>query len=109
MSRAKHTPGPWDFYTKPQPNGCPIVGARGLMVAMLAHSINYEDQKQEAIANARLISAAPELLEAAKMVLAWHDAETDPSGTTFWERVEMCRESEDALRTAVEKATGEAQ
>lgn len=59
---SKHTPGPWLYYTEPQPNGCPIVGTRGLMIAMLAHSINYDDQREEAFANARLIAAAPELL-----------------------------------------------
>ena len=63
---SKHTPGPWSFYTEPQPNGCPIVGAKGLMIAQLAHSINYNDQAETAIANARLISAAPDLLEALK-------------------------------------------
>lgn len=58
-----HTPGPWRYYTKPQPNGCPIVGnSRGLMVAMLAHSVDCKHQRDEAESNARLISAAPELL-----------------------------------------------
>jgi hypothetical protein len=60
----KHTPGPWAYYTEPQPNGCPIVGSRGLMIAMLAQSINHDDQRETAIANARLIAAAPALLEA---------------------------------------------
>ena len=60
---SKHTPGPWAFYTEPQPNGCPIVGARGLMVCMLAHTVNQPEQRGEALANARLISAAPEMWE----------------------------------------------
>lgn len=61
----KFTPGPWRFYTEPQPNGCPIVGnGKGMMVAMLAHSVNYKDQREEAMANAALIAAAPELLQA---------------------------------------------
>lgn len=60
----KHTPGPWAFYTEPQPNGCPIVGARGLMVCMLAHTVNQPEQRGEALANAALIAAAPDLLEA---------------------------------------------
>ncbi len=60
----KYTSGPWRYYTTPQPNGCPIIGNdRGLMVAMLAHSVNHDDRREEAIANARLIAAAPELLE----------------------------------------------
>jgi hypothetical protein len=66
----KHTRGPWRFSTEPQPNGCPIVGnARGLMVAVLAHSINYNSQREEALANARLIAAAPELLDALEAFL----------------------------------------
>lgn len=65
-----HTPGPWHFYTEPQPNGCPVVGANGLMVAMLAHSVNYPDQKETALANARLIAAAPDYHDAAGWILA---------------------------------------
>ena len=66
----QHTPGPWNFYTEPQPNGCPIVGSRGLMVAMLAHTVNQDDQRETALANARLISAAPDLLKALQYMLA---------------------------------------
>lgn len=65
----KHTPGKWIFSTLPQPNGCPIVGVNGLMVAMLAHSVNEPAQKEEAIANAQLIAAAPCLLEQLRDVL----------------------------------------
>lgn len=60
---AHHTEGPWKFYTQPQPNGCPIVGThRGLMIAMLAHSVKEPLQAETALANARLIAAAPELV-----------------------------------------------
>ena len=59
MSEMKPTPGPWTFYTEPQPNGCPIVGnSKGLMVAMVAHSVNYQDQKESALSDARLIAEA---------------------------------------------------
>lgn len=64
----QHTRGPWLFYTEPQPNGCPIVGARGLMVCMLAHTVNQPEQRDEALANAALIAAAPELLECLRAV-----------------------------------------
>lgn len=67
---AKHTPGPWVYYTEPQPNGCPIVGACGLMVAMLAHSIYEPEQRDTALANASLIAAAPMLLEALQNIVA---------------------------------------
>lgn len=71
---SKHTPGPWRFYTEPQPNGCPIVGARGLMVAMLAHTVNQPEQREIALANARLISSAPMLLAELEAI-----ANADPS------------------------------
>lgn len=64
MTAYKHTPGPWSFYTEPQPNGCPVVGSNGLLICMLGHSVRMADQKEIALANARLIAAAPELLEA---------------------------------------------
>ena len=61
----------------------------------------------EVEANARLIAAAPELLAAAKLVLAWYEAEENHGNTSFMERVEMCRESENAIRAAIDAATGE--
>ena len=64
MSESKFTPGPWRIGT-PGPNGCYTIGTvRGLMTAMIAHSRNEPDQAIEAEANARLIAAAPELIEA---------------------------------------------
>ena len=73
----KFTPGNWRFYTKPQPNGCPIVGSNGLMVCMLAHSVNYPDQEEEAISNAKLISSAPELFDALIEVIKISDRDHD--------------------------------
>jgi len=93
----KHTSGPWTFYTEPQPNGCQIVGSRGIMVAMLAHSVNYPDQKEEALANARLIAAAPELLEA---LITAEQAFVD-SGIPL-----ACHASLRQIRDAIAQATG---
>lgn len=89
----KHTPGPWEIYL-----GIEGYGIKGVCGGY------YGDIENEA--DARLIAAAPELLEAAKLVIAWYEAEDDHSGTDFYERVEMCRESETALRAAIAKATG---
>lgn len=84
MSEMKHTPGPWRFYTEPQPNGCPIVGnGSGLMLAMLAHSVNYPDQRDEANANARLIAAAPDLLEALQAVVSQLEGHDLHNGDVF--------------------------
>lgn len=112
----KHTPGPWRFYTEPQPNGCPIVGAKGLMIAMLAHSIKYDDQHETAIANARLIAAAPDLLDAQTMGASLNTPDFldwiadrlvhvygEPEGIDF---VSSLRERANAGRAAIAKATG---
>lgn len=58
--------------------------------------------------NARLIAAAPELLEVVQKYIAWSEAESDHNGTTFQERVEMCREVDELARAALAKAQGEA-
>lgn len=68
---SEYTKGPWRYYTKPQPNGCPIVGTGyGLMVAQIAHSVNEPDQRDTAVANAKLITAAPDLFEALQDALS---------------------------------------
>lgn len=88
----KHTPGPWTVGT-PGPNGCPTVGtARGLMVAMVAHSLEMPNQRGQAAGDAALISAAPDLLEALRGVLRVADRKTDEF---------------DVARAAIAKATGE--
>ncbi len=52
------------------PNGCYTVGTKqGLMTAMTAHSVNLPDQREQAIGNAKLIAAAPELLAALEVLL----------------------------------------
>ena len=61
---SKHTPGPWDFSWEIQPNGCPTVGHKGLMICMVAHSAKDPEQRETAMANASLIAAAPDLLDA---------------------------------------------
>jgi hypothetical protein len=90
----KYTSGPWSYYTKPQPNGCPIVGAKGLMIAQIAHSINEEWQAKTAIANAQLISAAPELLEALQTLV-------DNFGPTPSEKVNGLAEARAAIKKAI--------
>lgn len=52
----KHTPEPWSAATR-GPNGCPIIGHKGLMVAMLAHSSLDKDHGEVADANEQRIVA----------------------------------------------------
>lgn len=59
MTQTRFTPGPWRV-GKHGPNGCNAIGTnQGLMVAMVAHSINEPEQKEQAIGDSHLIAAAP--------------------------------------------------
>jgi len=71
-ARWKHTPGPWTAAKGPKIRDGIHIRANGRYVASINHFKNYETGEiaDEAIANARLITAAPELLHAAKCGLA---------------------------------------
>lgn len=52
-----------------------------------------------------VIKERDELLSAAELVLAWYEAEDDHSKEPdFYKRIEMCRQSEIAIRAAIAKA-----
>ena len=57
---SKHTPGPWTFYDDTASTGRIEIVALGKTVARIYRSVPEED-----LPNARLIAAAPDLLEAA--------------------------------------------
>lgn len=66
MADAKHTPGPWSFrLVKVQREVFSVAHGFGGPVAYV-HGQNVSEA--ESIANARLVAAAPELLEAADLV-----------------------------------------
>lgn len=95
----KFTDGPWRIGA-PGPNGCMTIGTeQGLMTAVIAHSVNENDQRETAQANARLIAAAPELLTALADLLAMcerqDDFNDDGDGGMF-----------DRASAAIAKATG---
>ncbi len=89
---SKHTPGPWtvfdaakedgisDFYGIDAPNGDAVV-------------LYDREGGIESEADARLIAAAPDLLEALQQLVACHDEPTCPGL--------------DLARAAISKATGE--
>ena len=88
----KHTPGPWTFYDDSndgKTNRIEIV-AIGKTVARIYHSVPAKD-----LSNARLIAAAPDLLEALLMVL------DDPNALDGRPR------TYEYVRAAIAKATGE--
>lgn len=68
----KHTPGPWHVGMKPGPI---VYGPKGEQVSPLNIMLDPEEAK----ANARLIAAAPELLDALKSVLPYLGEEVSSS------------------------------
>lgn len=100
--KTKFTPGPWVARNATLPNSRVI---RWVIIAppdgfTVADTGNAEIDKQQDEANARLIAAAPELLEAAKLVLMY--LETDLAEADG--PVNTCAT---VLADAIEKATGE--
>jgi hypothetical protein len=96
MSDAKHTPGPW-FIDGHDRNGQRIVRQEHMEIATCWHHC-VQSIAEEMEANARLIAAAPELLEALQLVV-------DKLGSDF----ELYREQQfaiDTARAAIAKATG---
>lgn len=99
----KHTPGPWslDRYGRLQTAAGKDVLLRG--VTTLCAGSN--ELLAEAKANTRLISAAPELLEACMAMLEWDDREKDHA-VDFNARMELCRAAFNKARAAIRKARG---
>mgnify|MGYP003479592475 FL=1 len=80
MADVKHTPGPWTSYPCNLERYSRVITANGAMVQIAYTGLNHHDQVamtksvygdrrtygpgEETTANARLISAAPDLLEA---------------------------------------------
>ena len=94
---SKHTPGPWSFYDDSndgKTNRIEIVGW-GKTVARIYHSVPEED-----LPNARLIAAAPDLLEALKMAQFQIENQCDV-GVDEWI---ACREK---ARAAIARVEGE--
>jgi hypothetical protein len=77
----KHTPGPWEISLIGEGDELTVDGIESNAVAHaphrliceMGHDIDMGQDYAEVIANARLIAAAPELLEACKVVTAFLD------------------------------------
>lgn len=94
----KHTPGPWTVYDDSNDGKTNRIeiAALGKTVARIYHSVPAED-----LPNARLIAAAPELLEALEFI-------ANRQNLMFAE----CSDAEEIIevaRAAIAKATGEQQ
>ncbi len=91
----KHPPGPWVWNGKDMPFA-DIEDARGNVIAGMVYNGGHPQvaSRDEMLANARLIAAAPELLDALRLVLAHDGALTGADWT--------------AIRAAIAKAEGRA-
>ena len=100
---AKHTPGQWAYHNTPTP--FIHVAAGGLPICEIYTSTAHGQSMGEQFANARLIAAAPELLEALAEVVNAADGEVwsqlDPSLSKA--RAAIAK----ALPNAAEKEAGE--
>jgi hypothetical protein len=96
MSEKNHEPGPWEVNDQ-RGNGWlanAMYVSSGNTGAILARV--YDDQGSE-FPNARLIAAAPELLEALQAICAHWDAGNFSRQPNLW----------DGMRAAIAKATGQ--
>ena len=71
--RSKHTPGPWNvretkFFNVPRELQCLVVGTDDISICRMTASEGVEGHRH-AMPDARLIAAAPELLEAVERLL----------------------------------------
>lgn len=101
MSEVKHTPGPWTAFNNQIAIG---VGSKDSDVAWVRFD-NYglrdsARSTQEDEANARLIAAAPELLEACRLIVCAFDALPPSSPARAW-TIHI-----NSARSAIAKATG---
>jgi hypothetical protein len=97
-----HTPGPW---AQAQYSPADVVAGEKIMVASARYGLN-DVSREQAIANARLIAAAPELLAAVRglLICVWPrgDAETLDAYET---RTAMLKDQIARADAAIAKAT----
>lgn len=101
--RTKHTPGPWTSIVRNDASG--IVSYIGPQDKFSSDDIIATVECNAGDANARLIAAAPELLEACLASLAeWsqYDGANAIDGPTERARIKLMSQ----LKTAIAKATG---
>ena len=93
----KHTPGPWDT------RGFDFIGTAESAYQTIAYCSDHRNKAprhpDETLANARLIAAAPDLLEACRAARAIISEPGDYDGLA-WD------EAEHLLQIAIAKATG---
>lgn len=114
MTQSKHTPGPWmpDGPAIEQEDGSEarvVRVRRGDRLPVLALVLHMPGSyRLERDANARLIAAAPEMLDGHRAVVEladWWDSEEGEAADP-WERVRRLKAVAALSRAAIRKATG---
>lgn len=102
-----HTPGPWQVYPTAADHGetTSICGGDCLVIASIPSAAWDDKAKLKGAAkadraNARLIAAAPDLLGAARFVMAFYDPGQTHLDTNAWKQAEA------SMRAAIAKAVG---
>ncbi len=95
---AQHTPGPWELHADDMGGISPFVYPVHQEFPVAIVTGYYAGLKQR-LPDARLIAAAPELLDATRLLLNWADAICNDGGSGEVK----------AARAAIAKATGSAE
>ena len=104
MYRSEHSPGPWR-YTKP---GGAVLDAKARVVAHVARRPTVVPApREERVANARLIAAAPDLLKACAMAQRLIEDMSRLAGKKALRDYALLVDATIALREAVGKAFGQ--
>lgn len=100
---SKHTPKPWSINEWPHSNADMSVGAKGTprIAVIPLRNVSINEQK----ANAHLIAAAPEMLEALKAVDTWFSSPS-PSSEEHLDWLSFCDNQLNLVRQAIAKAKG---
>ena len=98
----KHTPGPWQV--DPRADNHVIAASRPICSVSYSNTADTEGTRAENAATARLIAAAPDLLEALKVATDLIESHTGHSKIINWQHAAGRRLPE--LRAAIAKAKG---
>ncbi len=84
-NKAKHTEGPWEVFTPESPEVIYEGGDNPHSIRSNDKSIAIVSQQGggDSLANAKLISAAPELLEACKEAMLWAKTPQNHGGNPY--------------------------
>lgn len=107
---SKHTPGPWNIATEPSGvRARHIVADTYTTVCSFLTSVKNMCEPEEINANARLIAAAPDLLEAVKGFWQWaeNQSKSQSKGGHATFDMMMLREQQEIAANVIKKATGE--